>query len=94
MPSIPLHRFTGGALVYRPTADGYLLYSVGINEKDDGGRTAEEQAGCDDEELLAHCRRPGPHGGRCWALDPLCQLPSTAQSLSSSERSVVGLPAS
>jgi hypothetical protein len=48
LPKAPADLFSGGALVYTPTADGYLLYSVGINEKDDGGRTAEEQAGCDD----------------------------------------------
>jgi hypothetical protein len=40
---------------------------------------ALEQAGCDDEELLAHCRRPGPHGARCWALDRLAQPPSAAR---------------
>ena len=26
-------------------------------------------AGCDDEELIAHCRQPGPHVRRCWAID-------------------------
>jgi hypothetical protein len=26
-------------------------------------------AGCDDEELLAHCRSEGPHVRGCWALD-------------------------
>jgi hypothetical protein len=28
-------------------------------------------AGCDDEEVLAHCRSPGPHVRGCWAVD-LC----------------------
>jgi hypothetical protein len=32
---------------------------------------ALEAAGCDDAELLAHCRAPGPHGIACWALDRL-----------------------
>jgi len=26
-------------------------------------------AGCDDEELIAHCREPGVHVRGCWALD-------------------------
>ncbi len=26
-------------------------------------------AGCDDEELIQHCRAPGPHVRGCWALD-------------------------
>jgi hypothetical protein len=29
--------FTGKRLVYRPSASGFLLYSLGPNEKDDGG---------------------------------------------------------
>jgi hypothetical protein len=30
---------------------------------------ALEDAGCTDDELLAHCRGPGPHARGCWALD-------------------------
>jgi hypothetical protein len=30
---------------------------------------ALEEAGCDNAELLAHCRGPGPHVFGCWALD-------------------------
>jgi hypothetical protein len=26
-------------------------------------------AGCDDEELIAHCRSAGPHVRGCWAVD-------------------------
>ena len=26
-------------------------------------------AGCDDEDLLAHCRSAGPHVRGCWAVD-------------------------
>jgi hypothetical protein len=32
---------------------------------------ALEAAGCDDAELLAHCRAPGSHGASCWAVDRL-----------------------
>ena len=28
-------------------------------------------AGCEDEELIQHCRQPGPHVRGCWAVD-LC----------------------
>jgi hypothetical protein len=28
-------------------------------------------AGCDNEELIAHCRSPGPHVRGCWALDQI-----------------------
>jgi hypothetical protein len=30
---------------------------------------ALEDAGCDDEALLAHCREGGPHARGCWAVD-------------------------
>ncbi len=30
---------------------------------------ALEEAGCDDAEVLAHCRGPGPHVRGCWVLD-------------------------
>jgi hypothetical protein len=26
-------------------------------------------AGCDDEDLIQHCREPGPHVRGCWAVD-------------------------
>jgi hypothetical protein len=32
---------------------------------------ALEDAGCDDAELLAHCRGPGPHVRGCWVVDLL-----------------------
>jgi hypothetical protein len=28
-----------------------------------------EEAGCADDEILAHCRSPGPHVRGCWVLD-------------------------
>ena len=42
LPEIPLDPFTGKPLVYRPEADGFVLYSLGENLADDGG--AEESA--------------------------------------------------
>jgi hypothetical protein len=32
---------------------------------------ALEEAGCADEEILAHCRTPGPHGQHCWVVELL-----------------------
>ena len=32
---------------------------------------ALEEAGCDDPEILKHCRGEGPHVRGCWALDLL-----------------------
>jgi hypothetical protein len=32
---------------------------------------ALEEAGCDDDEVLSHCRGPGPHVRGCWVVDDL-----------------------
>ena len=40
--------FSGKELIYRPTKDGYLLYSVGVNGQDDYGRGAEDDLPGDD----------------------------------------------
>jgi hypothetical protein len=32
---------------------------------------ALEEAGCDDEAILRHCREPGQHACGCWAVDLL-----------------------
>jgi hypothetical protein len=36
---------------------------------------ALQDAGCADEDLLAHCRGPGPHAPGCWAVDLLLRGP-------------------
>jgi hypothetical protein len=36
--SLPADPFTGEAYQYQPSDDGFLLYSVGMNRIDDGGR--------------------------------------------------------
>jgi hypothetical protein len=52
--AVPKDIFSGGALHYKPQAGGYLLYSVGPNGKDDGGRNQYDDPndkklqGCDD----------------------------------------------
>ena len=42
LPQVPKDLFSGGVL-YKPNADGYLLYSVGVNGEDDGGRRKDDK---------------------------------------------------
>ena len=48
LPAVPLDLFSGKALIYRPTDNGYLLYSVGVNRQDDQGRSATDNPPGDD----------------------------------------------
>ena len=48
MKTIPNDLFADQPLTYRPTADGYLLYSVGINGKDEDGRWTDDEPKGDD----------------------------------------------
>jgi len=45
---IPGDVFSGKALIYRPGENGYLLYSVGMNGKDEGGRGQDDDPPGDD----------------------------------------------
>lgn len=36
---------------------------------------ALQDAGCEEDQLLAHCRGPGPHVKGCWVIDLLLGLP-------------------
>ena len=38
LPKIPVDLFSGKPLIYRPSKDGYLFYSVGVNCRDEQGR--------------------------------------------------------
>src|SRR5207237_6032391 len=57
---IPQDIFSGKALIYRPSEKGYLLYSVGPNGKDDGGRGYDDELPGDDLSV----RMPLPELGR------------------------------
>jgi hypothetical protein len=48
LPRVPGDLFSGKPLIYRPSAKGYLLYSVGINGQDEQGRSEEDDPNCDD----------------------------------------------
>jgi len=41
LPDIPSDIFSGDPLVYRRTNKGYLLYSIGKNMKDEGGKDSK-----------------------------------------------------
>jgi outer membrane protein assembly factor BamB len=45
---VPTDAFSGNALIYKPQEAGYLLYSVGVNGRDDNGRGATDQPAGDD----------------------------------------------
>jgi hypothetical protein len=48
LANVPQDLFSGKALVYQPAEKGYLLYSVGLNGKDDQGRTYDDNPPGDD----------------------------------------------
>ena len=39
LSEVPIDPFTGQPLVYRRAGEGFIVYSLGSNEKDDGGRS-------------------------------------------------------
>jgi len=47
LKAIPTDLFAGKPLIYKPNAQGYLFYSVGVNGKDDGGRSSDDPPGDD-----------------------------------------------
>lgn len=51
---VPLDPYTHDALVYRPEADGYLLYSIGPNFADDNGVDIRENS--DDHDVVLRVR--------------------------------------
>lgn len=48
LATVPPDLFTGKALVYMPSGDGYLLYSLGDNGLDDQGRSHDDDPQGDD----------------------------------------------
>src|SRR5439155_5864966 len=60
LAKIPVDLFSGKPLIYRPSKDGYLLYSVGVNGRDDHGRGIEDDPRGDDLSV----RMPLPEQAR------------------------------
>jgi hypothetical protein len=48
LAQVPRDLFSGKPLIYRPAGNGYLLYSVGVNGKDEGGRSSDDEPAGDD----------------------------------------------
>jgi hypothetical protein len=48
LAEVPSDLFSDKALIYRPSENGYLLYSVGVNGRDDGGRGSADTPPGDD----------------------------------------------
>jgi len=42
LSEVPTDPFSGNPLIYRKTPSGFIVYSVGSNGKDDGGRETRE----------------------------------------------------
>jgi hypothetical protein len=57
-----------GGIVRRMAAE---VYEEGAGERLPVLADALEDAGCDSEALLCHCREPGEHLRGCWAVDAL-----------------------
>jgi hypothetical protein len=51
LAQVPDDLFSGKALIYRPTENGYLLYSVGVNGIDEGGRWYDDDPPGDDPRV-------------------------------------------
>jgi hypothetical protein len=51
LAAVPGDVFSGKALIYRPADKGYLVYSVGPNGKDDGGRWYDDDPPGDDPRV-------------------------------------------
>jgi hypothetical protein len=58
LKELPIDRFSGKALIYQPTQEGYLFYSVGRNEKDDQGRWSDDQPAGDDLRVRMPRKQP------------------------------------
>jgi hypothetical protein len=54
LKTIPADAFAGTPFLYKKTANGYVLYSVGSNQKDEGGRSYDQQA----DDLTIEIPRP------------------------------------
>jgi hypothetical protein len=64
LAEVPGDLFSGKALVYRPMPKGYLLYSVGVNGRDEGGRGYDdpqnEEDGVRGDDLAIRMPVPPP----------------------------------
>lgn len=66
LPAAPLDPFSGRSLVYRPTPEGYRLYSVGQDGVDDGGKPIAPGSGANPAQgdLMLDVTLVGKDGNR------------------------------
>ena len=57
LPSLPPDPFTGKDYIYRKTDKGFVVYSVGDNLKDDGGKWGEKNKWVGDFDIVWRCDR-------------------------------------
>jgi hypothetical protein len=62
VPAVPPDPLTGQSFLHRKTEDGFLLYSVGRNLKDDGGLSLDDRPEDDTEsdDVTVHFRSRQP----------------------------------
>ncbi len=53
---LPVDYYSEKSYIYKRSKSGYLLYSVGTNQKDDGGRNLNTET--DDDDILLKMERP------------------------------------
>jgi len=58
-------------LTHTVTSMAQVIYTEGRYENLAILADALEDAGCSDNEVLSHCRSPGPHARGCWIVDLL-----------------------
>ncbi len=51
LSAVPGDLFSGKPLIYRPSGEGYLLYSIGVNEKDEDGHWFDDDPPGDDPRV-------------------------------------------
>jgi type II secretory pathway pseudopilin PulG len=60
LKSVPNDLFSGQPMIYRPTDNGYLLYSIGLNGIDDDGRWLDDDPRGDDPRVRMPVPEPKP----------------------------------
>jgi len=71
LKAVPMDVFSRDTLVYQPSDQGYLLYSVGINGRDDGGIRDQK---ADKDDIAAQVP-----AGECPALTTATTQPTPAR---------------
>lgn len=57
LPTVPRDRFSSKPLIFEREGTGYTLYSVGINLKDDGGRSEKDASDSPADDIVVHADR-------------------------------------